>query len=321
MERELLLKFLRGETSPGEESRINDWLDEDMEHRRELYAMQITMEGMALRGAELGGLLVQRRPRARSFRMAVLRVTSAAAAVAAVAATIGFWAASHKFAGLEDRLTAIDIPAGNRMSITLDDGTKVWLNGGTKLQYPLVFSDKRRVVHVEGEALFDVAPDAGRPFTVKTFACDINVLGTKFNVQAEEDANLFTVALLRGSVALVKEGTAEGRTLAAGDIAKLEGNLLNIYENQKKIEDEALWVDGVINLCGCDFAALTERFEKVFNVEIVNNCRNIDPSVRYERGKIWVSEGVEHALDLLQDLYPFNYTRDRENNVITLTDR
>jgi len=320
MERDLLMKFLRCETSPAQESLINDWLDEDAEHRRELDAMQLTMESVALRRAELGELLVPGRAGVRSLRGTLWRV-AAAAAVVAVAATGGFWAASHRLSALEERFTAIEIPAGNRISITLDDGTTVWLNGGSRLRYPVVFSDRERVVRVEGEALFDVAHDAERPFTVRTFACDIDVLGTRFNVQAEEGAGLFSVALLRGSVALRGESAGDGQTMAAGDMARLEGGRLNVYANRERIEDETLWVEGVINLRGYDFATLTHRFERAFDVEIVNNCRRIDPSVRYERGKLWVSEGVEHALDMLRELYPFDYVRNSETNVITLTDR
>lgn len=86
------------------------------------------------------------------------------------------------------------------MELTLEDGSRLWLNSGTELEYPAVFSRKSRdVVLHSGEVMFDVANDGRRPFNVETYASTISVLGTKFNVSVDEASGEFSAALLRGS--------------------------------------------------------------------------------------------------------------------------
>lgn len=87
------------------------------------------------------------------------------------------------------------------MELTLEDGSRLWLNSGTDLEYPAVFSRKSRdVVLHSGEVMFDVANDVRRPFNVETYASTISVLGTKFNVSVDEASGEFSAALLRGSI-------------------------------------------------------------------------------------------------------------------------
>lgn len=87
-------------------------------------------------------------------------------------------------------------------TIKLSDGTKVVLNAATTFKYPADFGDKERTVYLDGEACFEVAKDAGRPFVVKLKKQDIQVLGTIFNVEAYSDENTSVITLLSGSIAL-----------------------------------------------------------------------------------------------------------------------
>lgn len=95
---------------------------------------------------------------------------------------------------------SIYVPAGQRMELTLADGTHVWLNSEARLEYPVLFAQDVRRVRLSGEALFEVAHDKSHPFVVETFASDIRVLGTRFNVDADEEHRRFSTALLEGCV-------------------------------------------------------------------------------------------------------------------------
>ena len=75
----------------------------------------------------------------------------------------------------------VEVPKGQRASLMLSDGTKIWLNSQSKLIYPTQFSDKERNVRLEGEAFFDVAHKEHLPFVVHSPLLAIKVLGTKFN--------------------------------------------------------------------------------------------------------------------------------------------
>lgn len=89
---------------------------------------------------------------------------------------------------------------GMECHIVLSDGTKVHLNAESKLTYPICFNDKERIVQVEGEAYFDVAPDKAHPFIVQTPHTSIRVTGTSFNVRAYADEEVESTTLVSGAV-------------------------------------------------------------------------------------------------------------------------
>ena len=94
----------------------------------------------------------------------------------------------------------VEVPKGQRASLMLSDGTKIWLNSQSKLIYPTQFSDKERNVRLEGEAFFDVAHKEHLPFVVHSPLLAIKVLGTKFNVASYENDEQVTTTLAEGSV-------------------------------------------------------------------------------------------------------------------------
>ncbi|RZT96409.1 FecR family protein [Ancylomarina subtilis] len=94
----------------------------------------------------------------------------------------------------------IDVPRGGEYSLTLTDGTKVWLNADTKLRYPVKFLKGKRDVYLTGEAYFEVAHNKQAPFIVHTHDSEVKVLGTKFNVSGYDDQNFIATTLVEGSV-------------------------------------------------------------------------------------------------------------------------
>src|SRR5690606_9851089 len=84
--------------------------------------------------------------------------------------------------------------------VTLSDGTRVWLNSNSTLKFPPEFATDQRAVEISGEAFFEVAHDAKRPFIVKSYYQEITVLGTTFNVKAYYGDELNTTTLVEGSV-------------------------------------------------------------------------------------------------------------------------
>lgn len=111
-----------------------------------------------------------------------------------------YWMRAHTYDEISAQFTSFETPAGQRVSMNLSDGTHVWLNAGSRIEYPVVFDRKARRVKVSGEAMFEVTHDANRPFIVETFVSEIEVLGTKFNVVADESRSLFSTTLLEGKV-------------------------------------------------------------------------------------------------------------------------
>lgn len=98
---------------------------------------------------------------------------------------------------------------GQMANITLPDGSRVWLNSNTRIEYPQNFADKRRDVEIDGEAYFEVTHDAKKPFVVHTSEKEqIEVLGTRFYVEAYSGTKEFETALIEGSVR-VKAGNSQ----------------------------------------------------------------------------------------------------------------
>ncbi|MCU4177757.1 FecR family protein [Carboxylicivirga sp. N1Y90] len=99
-------------------------------------------------------------------------------------------------------INKVRTPVGGEYQLTLSDGTKIWLNAMSEIQYPVKFGDKNRKVMVKGEAYFEVAKDVNRPFIVEADKVEIKVLGTQFNIMAYSNEQQIETTLVEGSVEL-----------------------------------------------------------------------------------------------------------------------
>mgnify|MGYP000065685471 CR=1 FL=1 len=305
----LLQKYLRNETSEEELVEVLDWLDASTENQRYLDRLDYI--------SNLNILAGEAQPRIRRHTVSLWKRTAqwsaAAAAVLLACAGLGHYMADRILERRTRDMMAITAPNGQSMSVTLSDGTTVWLNSGAKLEYPSIFSRKTRRVKISGEAMFEVEHDASRPFIVETFACDAEVLGTKFNVTADELTHDFTTALLRGKVKVTNK-------LASGDQIILDPNE-KVCLNGKRLvltrienTDDYLWTEGILNLVGHPFADIIAKMEKTYGVKIQIQTAEL-PQIDVIRGKIPVNMGLDYALRALQKITPFQYEKD-ENNVI-----
>ena len=100
----------------------------------------------------------------------------------------------------EVRLTEVIVPYGKKTVLTLNDGTKVWLNAGSRFAFPQKFNAKKREVFLDGEGYFEVAKNKAKPFVVSSKNLNIEVLGTKFNVSSYNVDHFSETVLLEGSV-------------------------------------------------------------------------------------------------------------------------
>ncbi len=121
-------------------------------------------------------------------------------------------------------MNTINIPRGDLFNLRLTDGTSVWLNANSKLRFPARFPQGERRVWLEGEAYFEVSPDAERPFLVETEEQTINVLGTRFNVYAYPGAGLVLTTLVEGSVSVKAHNVDAATVLRPGQQARLSGD-------------------------------------------------------------------------------------------------
>jgi ferric-dicitrate binding protein FerR (iron transport regulator) len=138
----------------------------------------------------------------------LVRIAAAAVIILALSITGLFFFRSHKMNSIAN-LYEIIAPKGSRSVITLADGSKVWLNSGTVLQYNSEFGKRTREVYLEGEAYFSVSENKDLPFRVRTNDIYITALGTAFNVKAYNDENIIETTLEKGNVLIEHIKTSE----------------------------------------------------------------------------------------------------------------
>ena len=196
----------------------------------------------------------------------------------------------------------------------LADGTKVWLNSASRLIYPQSFMGKERRVVLSGEAFFDVAHDAERPFIVETGKCNMEVLGTKFNVEGYSDKDDFEVTLMEGSVRVASR-------ICLGDTLMLKPDSKACLQKDGRLKvipvddyNPYRWKEGLICFRNESFLSIMNDLEKYFGVSIVVENKNV--LKYYFTGKFRQADGIDYALRVLQRDIRFKYERDDENQII-----
>ena len=316
MDRQLLYRFLEGRCSPEEDVAVCEWIEASPENRKEFEELDLIFTATLIHAPRKKGDIRPKQKNTSPLRKASIW-TGRAAAVIALAFILNYFLPTG--GGNKDgELCSIEVPAGERLRISLTDGTGVWLNGGTKLEYPAVFAKNSRRVSVSGEALFEVAHDAKRPFFVETFAAEIEVLGTKFNVIADRKSDSFQAALLDGSLqvsSLAPEFANVAVLLRPGELAVYDSGRLNV----RPIDNPGAysWIDGIINIRGLRFEDIMARLENAFDVKIVIK-RETMPAMDFIGGEFRISYGIENVLNILQYGSDFRYEFDKEKNIITI---
>ena len=136
----------------------------------------------------------------------------------------------------------LEIPRGGEFCLTLSDGTRVWLNSETSIQYPVAFGAKERRVFVQGEAYFEVAKDANKPFTVQFMSSSVTVLGTSFNIRAYPEEKRSQTTLAEGSVRIYSPGSS--MLLKPGEQAAVSALSGEMVKQEVEVKNFTSWKDG-----------------------------------------------------------------------------
>lgn len=173
---------------------------------------------------------------------------------------------AYKGAATELVYNTLTNPRGSRViDMTLSDGSRIWLNAGSSINYPVAFVGNDRKVEVKGEVYFEVAHDASKPFKVQHGSMNVEVLGTHFNVNAYDDEPDVKVTLLEGSVRVNAENTV---ILNPGEQAVVEPNSqLNIHHSPD-LQQVMAWKNGLFSFTGADLATVMRQLSRWYNVDV-----------------------------------------------------
>lgn len=158
----------------------------------------------------------------------------------------------------------LSTPRGRQYHIQLPDGTEVWLNAASSIRYPTVFGGGERVVDVTGEAYFEVAADAARPFRVQLGeGARIDVLGTHFNVNAYGNEPSITTTLLEGRVRFNSQLLRPGQQTRF-DPATQELTVANDVETARVVA----WKNGVFDFNNMGLREAMHQLERWYDIDV-----------------------------------------------------
>ena len=198
------------------------------------------------------------------------------------------------------------VPYGKRSQLKLSDGTKVWLNSGSILEFPAVFTGKSREIKLIGEVYIEVAKDEQKPFIVHTDSLDVQVYGTKFDISTCCDAGMHRVVLVEGKVSI--------KGASHSEIFLQPNDMLTCGQDEWKISvvdvtEYLSWKNGYILLDDTPMEEMLQRLERYYNLSF-----RIGDDVRLATktctGKIILSENLDEVIETVAVLSSAKYERD-----------
>ena len=205
MDKRTLYNFFSGTATDREVGQIREWIESSPENRRELFNERKIFDALLLHDdtSMRDSTPKKQIPIHRPHQTPVIRLRlPQIAAMLAVVFTLGMLARPY-FTAAKHTQTAwyeIKAPLGSKSQVNLIDGTKVWLNAGSKLQYSTDFGQQNREVLLVGEGYFEVAKNTELPFDVKTSGLMVRALGTAFNVKAYPNESTIETILVEGEI-------------------------------------------------------------------------------------------------------------------------
>jgi ferric-dicitrate binding protein FerR (iron transport regulator) len=205
----------------------------------------------------------------------------------------------------EQNLTVV-APVCARIVVDLPDGTKVWLNSGSELTYPIVFNTTERRVHLTGEAYFKVNKSE-TPFFVSNLGPEIKVYGTEFNVNSYANEDLVTVALAEGKVSLNSEGKEQ--FIKPGQVSAFDKKSRSITIENADVVTYSSWREGKYIFRDTPLSSILRILQRQHNVNI--NLMNPELG-NYRYNATIQNESLEQILQLLSLSAPIQYNFKRK---------
>jgi len=245
---------------------------------------------------------------------------------------------SHK----QSATNQIIVPLGSKTQAVLPDGSRVWINAGSKLTYKNDFNDTNRIVQLDGEAFFDVVSNKKKPFVVKTGKIAITAYGTTFNVKSYSDDNYIETTLVEGSVTIVSEGTKKrlatlkpnqksvyskaSDNVVFDNIVKRQENrnekIVAINAKEKLLlaetntENQTVWKDQKLYFVSETFDEIAAKLERWYGVKI----HLLDNELKNQRftGKFTHNEPLSQVLEAIKITTEITYSIKQNDVYISL---
>ena len=205
-------------------------------------------------------------------------------------------------------MNEVYVPRGGEYSLVLADGTKVWLNAQSTLRFSYPF-DSLRIVYLEGEAYFEVAHNAAKPFEVRTGENTLRVLGTKFNVRAYKEQP-YQVTLMEGKVK-VNNGAVSEILVPDRQLSQtLESKIYEVLPVNSKLY--SAWTKGVFEFNNASLKDIMCQLGRWYNINVDYASEDLK-DIRFT-GSILRKETLGYALEMIQKVSDVCFSK-RENQI------
>lgn len=311
MDDKLLQLYFEGRTTDEQSCLITEWLDSDeanMKHYQRLCRLyEISFWHT---DTEMIKLLQKKAP-GKSIWQEALKI----AAIFILGFALHYWISPSLLEREKVAIQTIHVPPGQNAQLTLADGSKVWLNAGSTLNFPTRFAEGKRQVSLDGEGFFEVQANKDKPFIVSTSHYDITALGTSFNVKAYEKSTDFETALLTGKVEITDRMSDQIVSLMPDNQVVSIDSKLSVMPIQHA--DYFLWRNGILYF-NEPLMGVLKKLELYFDVNIQVNNKSVQQNKRHSTAKFRTRDGLYHILDVLQLTHHFTYKKDEEKNLIII---
>ncbi|WP_065219715.1 MULTISPECIES: FecR family protein [Butyricimonas] len=207
----------------------------------------------------------------------------------------GVGADTAEFTWLE--MNKVITATGGFYSLVLSDGSRVWLNSESELEFPVLFGQGERVVRLAGEAFFEVSKDASRPFIVETDGMRTRVLGTSFNIKSYADEPCVRTTLFTGKVQVVSlADTTREVVLLPGQQADWDTQGRQFSVTKANLEHARAWKDGLFVFHKENIEVVMRQIERWYGVKFVYQLEHRE---RYTlNGYFNKDESLQSILDI-----------------------
>jgi len=211
-------------------------------------------------------------------------------------------------------MNTISTPNGKTFQVLLEDGSRVWLNAGSSVTYPMAFKEGARKVRVTGEVYIEVAKNTNRPFLVNVDdRAEVEVLGTSFNINAYKDEPIIKTTLVDGAVRVLNGNRSQSEILKPGQLAKVDKNG-KISSGSANINEVTAWRNGLFHFSNANVEEIMRQLSRWYDVEVRYDG---GIPVRTFSGEIGRKLSLQQVLAILRTIR-INYTIDNDKQ-ITIT--
>lgn len=317
MEKEKLIEFIASNQPTGDQLEIDAWINAAEENREEYIRYKnlwaLMQHGDDMSEAKVQDALSQVRWSQGQNRRTLKTWNLVKYAAFVVMALLGGYLIGKTDFNPEVTMNEIFVPNGNRSLVTLPDGTKAWINNGTKLIYPAKFKGNDRTVTLEGEGFFDVTHDKAHPFIVKIGENRIKVLGTKFAVIAYPEDKFIKAELISGQIQFEVKEKNQANKFYSYLIEPSQSLLLEKSSgkvSESKISDGFYdyWLNGVYQFKDEAFEELAKKIGRIYNVEVTFKDEALKK--RLFSGTLSINDNIYSLMEAFKSAAgePFVYT-------------